>query len=206
LGKNHKKFKGLIQLAYLHPSVFKPDISIPRSYGLLERGKHILIRLITYQAVHDWKYRNKIENFDEIIKKLDRDYEVVLSIEGKYYPKKWVKYIKHFTPSEYHHILAYSKLYIGSGASSAAEAAVLGVPSIYTNYETRGFILWLEKNYGIINSIRADLLNFEDVKDILEKKESEWINIQKKILDYCIDVPKLIENLIRREIKIFQNS
>ncbi len=206
LGTKHKKFKGLIQLAYLHPSVFKPDKSIPRSYGLLERGKPILIRLITYHAAHDWKYRNKIEDFDEIIKKLDRDFDVILSIEGKDYPKKWVKYIKNFTPSEYHHILAHSKLYIGSGASSAAEAAVLGVPSIYTNYETRGFIMWLEKKYGIINSIRADILNFENVKDILEKKESEWLNVQKNILDYCVNVPKFIKNLVKREIEIYYNQ
>ena len=206
LGSKHKKFRGLIQMAYLHPSVFKPDRSIPRNYGLLDRGKPILIRIIKYQAAHDWKYRKKVDNFDKLIKKLDKNYEVVLSIEGKNYPKKWAKYVKNYTPSEYHHILANSKLYIGSGASSAAEAAVLGVPSIYTNYETRGFILWLEKKYGIINSIRTDLLNLEKVKEILEKKESEWKNIQNKILNYCINVPDFIENLVKREIKIYYNQ
>ncbi len=206
LGSKHKKYKGLNQLAYLDPSVFKPDRSIPNSYGLLDRGKPILIRIIKYQAAHDWRYRKETDNFDKIIKELDKDYEIILSIEGNEYPKKWVRYVKNFLPSEYHHILAYSKLYIGSGASSAAEAAVLGVPSIYTNYETRGFILWLEKRYGIIKSIRADLLNLENVKEILEKKESEWKNIQNMILNYCINVPDFIKNLVKREIKIYYNQ
>jgi len=206
LGAKHKKYQGLNQLAYLDPSVFKPDKSIPHSYGLLDRGKPIIIRIIKYQAAHDWKYRNKIENFDEIIKKVDRDFDIILSIESRDYPKKWVKYIKNFTPSEYHHILAHSKLYIGSGASSAAEAAVLGVPSIYTNYETTGFIMWLEEKYGIVKSIKADLLNLENVNDFLEKEESEWKNVQKKILNYCINVPDFIRNLIKREIEIYNNQ
>lgn len=206
LGSKHKKYKGLNQLAYLDPSVFKPDRSIPNSYGLLDRGKPIFIRIIKYQAAHDWQHRKETDNFDKIIKKLDKDYEIVLSIEGNEHPKKWDRYVKNFIPSEYHHILAYSKLYIGSGASSAAEAAVLGVPSIYTNYETTGFILWLEKKYGIINSIRADLLNLENVKEILGKKEPEWKNIQNKILNYCINVPNFIKNLVKREIEIYYNQ
>ncbi len=206
LGSKHKKFKGLNQLAYLDPSVFKPDRSIPNFYGLLDRGKPLLIRIIKYQAAHDWQYRKETDNFDKIIKELEKDYEIVLSIEGNEYPKKWDRYVKNFIPSEFHHILAYSKLYIGSGASSAAEAAVLGVPSIYTNYKTTGFILWLEKKYGIVNSIRADLLNLENVKEILEKKESEWKNIQNKILNYCINVPDFIKNLVKREIEIYYNQ
>lgn len=206
LGSKHKKYKGLNQLAYLDPSVFKPDRSIPNSYGLLDRGKPILIRIIKYQAAHDWQYRKETDDFDKIIKELDKDYEIVLSIEGNEYPKKWDRYVKNFIPSEFHHILAYSKLYIGSGASSAAEAAVLGVPSIYTNYETTGFILWLEKKYGIVNSIRADLLNLENVEDILEKRESEWKNIQKNILNYSINVPNFIKNLVKREIEIYYNQ
>ena len=134
------------------------------------------------------------------------------SIKIRGCPKKWVKYIKilrHLKiikSSDYHHILAYSKLYIGSGASSAAEAAVLGVPSIYTNYQMPGFIKWLEHKYGIIKSIYTNNLSFEDVNRILEQKESKWIDIRKRILDDCIDVPNLITNLVKREIKIHNNQ
>jgi len=206
LGPKHKKFKGLIQLAYLDPSVFKPDISVPRSFGLLERGKPILIRIISYDAGHDWKNWNNRDDFEDLINKLEKDYEIVLSIEGKNYPKKWDRYIKKFKASEYHHILAYSKLYIGSGASSAAEASVLGVPSIYTNYQKPGFIKWLEHKYRIIKSIDPCNLSFEDVYNTLEQKESEWLKIQKKILNFCINVPNFIENLVRREIKIHNDK
>lgn len=206
LGSKHKKFKGLIQLAYLDPSVFKPDKSVPRSLGLLERGKPILIRIISYDASHDWKNWNNRDDFEIIVKKIEKDYEIILSIEGKNYPKKWDKYIKKFRASDYHHILAYSKLYIGSGASSAAEASVLGVPSIYTNYQKPGFIKWLEHKYGIIKSINSNNLSFEDVNRILEQKESEWLKIQKEILNYCINVPNFIKKLVRREIEIHTNQ
>lgn len=202
LGMKHKRFKGTFHLAYLDPSVFQPNESIPRSLGLLERGKPILIRIISYKASHDWKNWNNRDDFEHIISKLEKDYEIILSIEGKNYPKKWDKYIKKFKASDYHHILAYSKLYIGSGASSAAEASVLGVPSIYTNYQKPGFIKWLEHKYGIIKSINTNNLSFEDVNRILKQKESKWIDIRKKILGDCIDVPNLIRNLVKREIKI----
>ena len=207
LGSKQHFFKGIFQLAYLHPSVFKPDKSIPNSHGLMERGKPIFIRAINYQAVHDWKYRKTRENFGNVLEKLEKDFDIILVPEtGIKYPKKWEKYIKLFSPSDYHHILAFSSLYIGSGASTAGEAAVLGVPSIYTNYETRGFILWLEKKWKMINSVLNEKLKIDLIYDILNKPMSFWKNQQKKLIDYCIDVPKLIEKLIRREIKIYQNS
>ena len=203
LGSKQKRFIGIFQLAYLHPTVFKPEKSIPESLGLLEQGKPIFIRIIEYQAAHDWKYKNKRDNFEHIIDELNKDYTIILSIEGGKYPKKWNKYVRKFKPSEYHHILAYSSLYIGSGASTAAEAAVLGVPSIYTNYIKPGFINWLEKDYKIIKSITSDSLVLEDIEKILEENKTKWKEIQNKILNNCINVPNLINELIRKEIEIY---
>jgi hypothetical protein len=205
-GSKHKKFKGLLQLAYLHPTVFKPDKSIPESYGLLERGKSIIVRIINYQAAHDWKYRSFKDNYENIIKELAKDYDIILSVEGDDYPKKWKKYILKIKPQDYHHILAFSKLYIGSGASSAAEAAILGVPSIYTNFETRGFIDLLENKYNIIKSINPKSLNINDIKSLLEINKSIWNNTKKKIIKNCIDVPNFIENLVKREIKSYYDQ
>jgi hypothetical protein len=206
LGSKQHLFNGIFQLAYLHPSVFKPDKSIPHSLGLLERGKPIFIRVISYQAGHDWKYHKTRENFDHLIQKLEKDYEIILSIEGDNYHGKWKKYIKSFSPQDYHHILAFSKLYIGSGASTAGEAAVLGVPSIYTNFETRGFIEWLEKKWNMIKSISNVTLSIEDIRQILNTSPSYWENQKNKLIEYCINVPQLIDKLIRREIKSYLNS
>jgi len=205
LGPKHKKFKGLIQLAYLHPSVFKPDKSIPNSYELLERDNLIILRIINYQAAHDWSYRSYKDNYDDLIEKLDKDYDIILSIEGDYYPKKWEKYIIKIKPQDYHHILAFSKLYIGSGASTAAECAVLGTPSIYTNFESRGFIDLLEKKYKIINSIPQTSLNINNVKKMLEIEKSKWKKIGKLIIKDSINVPNLIEKLVIREINMYYN-
>ena len=59
LGSKQHFFKGILQLAYLNSSVFKPDKSIPKSYDWLDRGKPIIIRIIKYQAAHDWQYKKK---------------------------------------------------------------------------------------------------------------------------------------------------
>jgi hypothetical protein len=185
--------------------VFKPDKSIPESLGLLERGKPILIRIIDFQAIHDWRYRKFKDNYDKILKDLEKDYEIVLSIEGKSVPKKWRKYVYEFKPLEYHHILAHSKLYIGSGSTTAAEGAMLGIPSIYTNPQNPGYIHWLEQNYGIVNSVTENSFIVERIQDILKEKESKWKKVRKRILKDTTNVPLFIENLIKREIKIFKN-
>ncbi|KKL64627.1 hypothetical protein LCGC14_2163100 [marine sediment metagenome] len=41
---------------------------------------------------------------------------------------------------------------------------------------------------------------------VLKKKESIWKDIQKKILDDCINVPNFIKNLVKREIEIHNNQ
>ncbi len=206
LGQKHKKFNGIFQLAYLDPSVFKPDYSIPKSLGLTERGKPIFIRIIDYQAAHDWKYKDTREDFNDIIKELDRNYEIILSVETKNYPRKWEKYIKKFKPSDYHHILAFSKLYIGAGASTAAEAAVLGVPSIYTNHIKPGFIKLLEEKYKIIKSINRKSLNLLMIEKLLTLESNKWIDIKNRLLSDFINVPDLIRKLIKREIDVSLNN
>jgi len=206
LGAKQKFFNGIFPLVYLHPSVFKPDKSIPESLGLLERGKPIIIRLIEYQAGHDWKYRNKKENIYHIIKELDKDYDILLSIEGQKCPEKLKKYCKSFRASDYHHILAHSKLYIGSGASTAGEAAVLGVPTIYTNELKPFYINMFEEKYGIIKAMHFKKLSFNSINSILKEPEAKWSGIRKRILDDFIEMPKFIQNLVEREIATHLNK
>ena len=67
LGSKQFFFNGLFPLAYLSPQVFKPDKTVPSSLGLLDRGKPIIIRLIDYNASHDWNYRDYREDFLKII-------------------------------------------------------------------------------------------------------------------------------------------
>lgn len=206
-GKRQKYFNGIFPLAYLDPDVFQPDISIPKELGLLDRGKPILIRIINYQALHDWKYRHKEDDYLDIIKKLDRNYDLLISVEGGVWSKELLKYKIDFDPSNFLDILAYSKLYIGSGCSTAQEAAVLGIPSINTNPYAKGAVLdIIEQDYKFSKRITQKNLNIEKINKILSISDIDWRDLRKKMLDDFINVPMMIENLIKREINTFLNS
>lgn len=193
-----KTFKGLFPLAYLSPTVFTPKKSIVESLGLLERGKPILIRIIDYNASHDWKYRGHRENFTKIVKELDKDYDLLLSIEGKEYPKSLKPYIKQFKAKDYHHILAFSKLYIGSGASTAQEASVLGVPSVYTNPIIPFYIKILKNRYRMIKIINENNINVENIQDFINSEN--WKSRKEFLLNDMIDMPKFLENYFKKVI------
>ena len=58
------------------------------------------------------------------------------------------------------HSLIYFHLFVGEGASMAAESAVLGAISIYTNELRLCYIDTLEKDYSLIKTANT----FEDIK------------------------------------------
>jgi uncharacterized protein len=55
-------------------------------------------------------------------------------------------------PEEFHHLLAFARCVVSEGASTAAEAAVLGTPSLYVNPVGRSYIDRLAA-YGLVRHI-----------------------------------------------------
>jgi len=205
LGSKQIFFNGLFPLAYLSPQVFKPDRTIPNSLGLLERGKPIMIRLIAYNATHDWNYRDYREDFFKIIKKLEKEFDIILSIEGNVFDKKLEKYVKKFDAKDFHHILAFSKLYIGSGASTAQEASVLGVPSLYTNPITPFYIKLLNKKYKLIKLRSINSLNIQMINEVLKIDEKIWQSKKNNLLNDMINMPDFLRNYIKNLITKYNN-
>lgn len=53
-------------------------------------------------------------------------------------------------PHRMHDLLAAADLYIGEGATMAAESAILGTPSVYVNSLSMGYIDLLANRYGLL--------------------------------------------------------
>ena len=53
LGKNHRRYDGYIELAYLHPRYFAPDPSVLKELGEEDGSPFVLLRFVAWQAVHD---------------------------------------------------------------------------------------------------------------------------------------------------------
>lgn len=201
-----KKFKskqvvydGYHELAYLHPSRFKPNPGFLRDLNLSTKDKFSVVRFVAWGAVHDiggkgFSKEDKIKN----IKELENYGKVFITSECSL-PKELEKYELRAPPEKIHDLLYYAQLYVGEGGTMASEAAVLGTPSIHIS--TTG------KNCGIFKDLeKYELLYVYDdnkggIKKSLEllKREDlkkEWQEKRQKMLRDKIDVTSWIVNFV----------
>lgn len=52
-GKKHIKFNGYLELAYLHPNYFSPDLSVLELLGVKKGEKYAILRFVKWNANHD---------------------------------------------------------------------------------------------------------------------------------------------------------
>ena len=188
-GKKHIQFLGYKELSYLHKNYFKPNSSIFNLLGLIENEKFVIVRFISWNALHDIGHKG-LSLYDKIylVKNLLKYAKVFISSEEEI-PDEIKRYKINIPASRMHDALAFASLYVGEGASMAAESAVLGTPAIY-NYMQFGYLKELEEKYGLI-------FNYKKVNDIIAKSQElltddntheKWQIKRNKMLEEKIDV------------------
>jgi len=198
---NYKKIshKSYHELAYLHPNYFKPDESIREKYGLGK--KYFILRFAQLNAHHD-KGRKGItaEIAGRIISLLSPAGNVFITSERKLEPQ-FEKYRIAIPPLEIHNALYYATMYIGDSQTMAAEAAVLGTPSIRFNdfIGELGYLEELEHSFGLTYGIKtmhpeklfgkiSELLAIPDVK-------GKWMEKRNQLLIEREDFSKVMFNI-----------
>jgi len=134
--------------------------------------------------------------------------------------QKFEKYRLSVPLADIHHVLYYASMYIGDSQTMAAEAAVLGTPSVRFNdfVGKLGYLEELEKEYNLTIGIKTnderrliktihDLLNEANVKESWsirrEKMLAEKINLAKLISWFLVNYPKSAN--IMKENTDYQN-
>lgn len=155
---NHKKigYEGYHELAYLHPNLFSSNrTDLPEN--VQKAGPYFLLRFASLHAHHD-AGRRGID--DELALKLI----ALLEPHGKVYitserplGESLEPYRLPVPPRDMHHVMAHAAMYIGDSQTMAAEAAVLGVPSIRFNdfVGELSYLEELEHRYGLTKGIRT---------------------------------------------------
>lgn len=204
LGKKQIRFDGYKEIAYLHPNYFKPNPQVLDEFGLHKKDTFTILRFVSWDASHDIN-QHGIQNKIEFVKELDKYGRVLITSEADIGPD-FEKYKIKVSPEKLHDLLYYATLYIGEGATTAAECAVLGTPSIYISSlsDKLGYIKELEEKYNLINSFnnenkvikRASKL-FKDVN-----LKNKWQERTESLLNDKIDVTKyMIELVLSYELK-----
>jgi uncharacterized protein len=207
------KYNSYHELAYLHPSVFKPDEKILIKYNL--KTPFFVLRFSALNAYHDRGVKGIHQELGlRIIEKLNLRGNIYITSERKL-DWEFEKYRLKINPLDIHHILSYAEMYIGDSQTMAAESAILGVPSLRFNdfVGKLGYLEELEHKYQLTFGFKTDdskcLLKKIDELLNLGNARKTWSENRDKMLQEKIDITKFfvwfIENYPKSRV-IMKNS
>lgn len=179
LGNKQIRYNGYHELAYLHPNYFTPNPAVLDEMGLSKDDTFIILRFVSWTASHDVGQKG-IQNRINFVKELEKYGGVLITSEGKL-ENELEKYKVRISPEKLHDLLYYASLYVGEGATTASECAVLGTHAIYVNTLRLGYTDEEEEKYNIV-------YNFSNKK-----------SMEKQALDKALEL--LENNALRREGK-----
>lgn len=166
LGSKHIYFNGYKELAYLHKNNFIPDESIYQLLGIDKSTPYILFRSVSHRVHHDKPGDGlTAEMKEKLIRKLSSFARVFISTE-KGIPQQFPELEINIPLNKMHDVIAFSKLVIGESSTMAAEAAILGVPSIFFDNYGRGYTDELSDTYHLVNNYK---ISHDKVNEAIDK-------------------------------------
>lgn len=153
IGKKQIRYNGYHELAYLHPNYFTPNPAILDDLGLSPEDIIIVVRFVSWNASHDVGHHGVRDRIG-LVKELER-YGRVLITSEEGLPEALSQYRIQVSPERLHDLLYYATLYVGEGATTASECAVLGTHAIYVNTLGLGYITEEEKKYHLITDFSS---------------------------------------------------
>lgn len=198
--KKHRSFSGYFELAYLHPTYFEPDPTVLDEIGLDKSDQFIILRFVAWDASHDVGHHgfNALER-EKMVKSLEKHSKVFITSESKI-EKNLEKYMINISPEKMHSLLYYATMYIGEGGAMAAEAGILGTPSIYVSSlaGTMGNFDELEQKYGLVYSYKDPKIALEKALDLLsnDNLKNEWKTKRMQMLSEKTDVTRFMIKFI----------
>lgn len=186
-------YPGYHELAYLHPNRFTPDASVREELGVAAAERYVILRFAKLNAHHDQGRAGiSTATASRLIQLLTPRGRVFITAERELEPE-FEPFRIRIDPLRIHDALAFADLYIGDSQTMAAEAAVLGTPSIRFNdfVGEINYLDVLEQRYGLTCGIRTREPErlFEKVTELLgDGTRDEWRARRQRMLAENIDV------------------
>jgi uncharacterized protein len=187
-------YPGYHELAYLHPNRFDFNESILPEAGLKKEEPFFILRFNAFKAHHDAGIKGlSKDQKHELINELKSKGRIFITSEREL-PREFEQYRLTIDPVKIHSLMYYATLFIGDSQTMAAEAAVLGVPSIRCNsFAGRISTLEeLEKKYGLTYAYLPNEFDkmMHKIRELLltQDLKEEWEKRKLKMLSDKIDV------------------
>jgi predicted glycosyltransferase len=156
LGAKQRRYRGYHELAFLHPKRYSPDARVLTDLGVQSRS-YVVVRTSAWNTLHDIGKRGLGAKLERFVDELSKRARVLLVPEGGVLPPALEPLRLRAKPDRYHDVLAFARLVVSEGASTASEAACLGVPTVYLNPNQLGYLRDQERRYGLVyNTTDAD--------------------------------------------------
>lgn len=200
--RGHVRYQGYHELSYLHPDRFTPDREVALSNGLAISGETFVLRVVSWMANHDVGERGwSPDLLRQVVRYLENKGKVILSSEAEL-PEDLKSQSYRGNPAELHHVMAFSRLFVGESATMASESVVLGIPAIYVAQTGRGYCNEQEMRYGLLRNITELSYNAitEAVEIMLTVPMDEMRDRHRTMLDESEDVAEYAASLIINQV------
>lgn len=211
-GPRHLRYDSLDQLAYVHPRYFLPDPKARDLAGLEPKEPFSIVRLVAWQALHDRGVeRIGRGGLDALTGTLQPYGKVLISSETNL-EKPWSQMQVKAPPEIMLSLLAEARIYVGEGASMAAEAACLGTPAVYVNPLRVGYLQELQNRYGLVcctssvgEAIRAATKMLSQDRSTMTQRLHRLLEEKQDATGFVVDLVETVgrggHRAIRQELK-----
>lgn len=207
-GRRHRRFDAPKELAYLHPHWYRPDPSVRVELGADDGRPVFAMRFVANDAVHDaGSVGLAASHRESLAERLASAGHLVISSEEPL-PPSLEPFRYRLGPERMHDVLAAASLFVGDSGSMAAEAAVLGTPSLRLSSwmgPVNGYLGRMEADYGLVRNFTPNRRDAFDaaVEDVLADLDAANAASQAgaaRLVDDCDDVTAwyraLLEELV----------
>lgn len=203
LGTKQYQYPGYHELAYLAPDRFTPDPSVVESVGLEPEETFVVLRITDWNALHDIGQGGLDDAIHAVDNLESAGARVLISSANTDLPSYIESRRVAVGPEKLHDLLAYATLFVGEGATTATESAVLGTPAIYINTLTAGTLTELEERYGLLfgfNGENRHRRGLERALEILEVPDYErWEQRRERLLTDKCDPTEIVTQLLTEQ-------
>jgi predicted glycosyltransferase len=199
LGAKQRRYRGIHELAFLDPKYASFNDTMKARYADLLERPYTLVRVSAWNTFHDIHHEGIGERLEGFVRFLSERYRVLISAEESALPDLLKKYASPFSPEDFHAIVSGASFVLTEGASTASEAACLGVPTVYiNNTEPRGYLKMLEERYDLVHGFSDADAGLAAAKALVESLDegmrSQWherslehLHDSVDVVDYVVD-------------------
>ena len=206
-GRKHLTYAGYQELAYLHPARFEPDRRILKVLGVAEGERYFVVRLVSLTAHHDIGQRGiNRPQARRLVEHLAAKGRVFISAE-RAVDSDLRDYVLPLPAERIFDVLAFAEMVIGDSQTMAAEAAVLGTPSLRCNsfVGRLSYLEELEHKYGLTRGFRPEAFEqlLAQVDRWLDQPDlkQQWQQKRQVMLAESIDLTGWIVELFDRLVR-----